>query len=173
MSDDDGDGIYAVTVELGAGLIEYKFTVDGWNAQEEFAGGESCTLTTGPFTNRVYEVTGDVMLDAVCWNSCDACPAIEDVLGCMDSSANNYNEEATADNGSCMYNTTFNVDMNCAGVDFYEVFVTGPIWGWPANSGFNQMLDADEDGIYSVTIETPAGDVEYKYAVDGLSLIHI
>ena len=26
------------------------------------------------FTNRVYEVTEDVMLDAVCWNSCDACP---------------------------------------------------------------------------------------------------
>ena len=167
MSDDDGDGIYAVTVELGAGLIEYKFTVDGWNAQEEFVGGESCTLTTGPFTNRVYDVTGDVMLDAVCWNSCDACPAIEDVLGCMDSSANNYNEEATADNGSCLYNTTFNVDMGCAGVDFYEVFVTGPIWGWPANSGFNQLLDDDGDGIYSVTIETPAGDVEYKYAVDG------
>ena len=47
MSDDDGDGIYAVTVDLGAGLIEYKFTVDGWNAQEEFVGGESCTLTTG------------------------------------------------------------------------------------------------------------------------------
>ena len=94
-------------------------------------------------------------------------PAIEDVLGCMDNSANNYNEEATADNGSCLYNTTFNVDMGCAGVDFYEVFVTGPIWGWPANSGFNQLLDDDGDGIYSVTIETPAGDVEYKYAVDG------
>ena len=52
MSDDDGDGIYAVTVELGAGLIEYKFTVDGWNAQEDFAGGESSTLTPGPFTTR-------------------------------------------------------------------------------------------------------------------------
>ena len=167
MSDDNGDGIYNVTVELSAGQIEYKFTVDGWNAQEEFAGGESCTLTSGGFTNRVYEVTEEATLSVVCWNSCDACPAIEDVLGCMDSSANNYNEEATADNGSCLYNTTFNVDMSCAGVDFYEVFVTGPIWGWPANSGFNQLLDDDGDGIYSVTIETPAGDVEYKYAVDG------
>ena len=154
MSDNNGDGIYDVTVELSAGQIEYKFTVDGWTAQEEFAGGESCTLTSGGFTNRVYEVMEEATLPVVCWNSCDACPAIEDVLGCMDSSANNYNEEATADNGSCLYNTTFNVDMGCAGVDFYEVFVTGPLWGWPANSGFNQLLDDDGDGIYSVTIET-------------------
>ena len=42
---------------------------------------------------------------------------------------------------------------------FYEAFVTGPLWGWPANSGFNQLLDDDGDGIYSVTIETPAGDI--------------
>ena len=59
MSDDNADGIYDVTVELSAGQIEYKFTLDGWTAQEEFAGGESCTLTSGPFTNRVYEVTED------------------------------------------------------------------------------------------------------------------
>ena len=139
MSDDNGDGIYDVTVELSAGQIEYKFTVDGWTAQEEFAGGESCTLTSGGFTNRVYEVMEEATLPVVCWNSCDACPAIEDVLGCMDSSANNYNEEATADNGSCLYNTTFNVDMGCAGVDFYEVFVTA--WSLVLNSGFNQLLD--------------------------------
>ena len=44
--------------------------------------------------------------------------------------------------------------MSCAGTAFYEVFVTGPLWGWPANSGFNQLLDDDGDGIYSVTIET-------------------
>ena len=52
---------------------------------------------------------------------------------------------------------------------FYEVFVTGPLWGWPANSGFNQLLDDDGDGIYSVTIETPAGDIEYKYGIDGFA----
>ena len=49
------------------------------------------------------------------------------------------------------------------------MFVTGPLWGWPANSGFNQLLDDDGDGIYSVTIETPAGDIEYKYGIDGFA----
>ena len=78
MSDDNADGIYDVTVELSAGQIEYKFTLDGWTAQEEFAGGESCTLTSGGFTNRVYEVTEEATLPVVCWNSCEACPSIAD-----------------------------------------------------------------------------------------------
>ena len=38
---DNGDGIYAVTVDLPADTIEYKFTLDGWTNQENFAGGES------------------------------------------------------------------------------------------------------------------------------------
>ena len=74
MSDDNGDGIYIVTVELSAGQIEYKFTLDGWSGQEEFAGGESCTVTDGTFVNRGYEVVGEAILDVVCYNSCDACP---------------------------------------------------------------------------------------------------
>ena len=43
MTDADGDGVYSLAVPLSAGSIEYKFTLDGWTAQEEFAGGESCT----------------------------------------------------------------------------------------------------------------------------------
>ena len=30
MADDNGDGIYAVTVDLPADTIGYKFTLDGW-----------------------------------------------------------------------------------------------------------------------------------------------
>ena len=30
-------------------------------------------------------------------------------------------------------------------------------------------MDDDGDGIYSVTIETPAGDIEYKYGIDGFA----
>ena len=104
----------------------------------------------------------------MCYNTCSACVP-DAILGCTDASANNYNADADTDDNSCLYSTTFNVDMNCAGVDFYEVFVTGPLWGWPANAGFNQLLDGDGDGIYSVTIETPAGDIEYKYAINGFA----
>ena len=169
MSDDDGDGVYSITVSVTAGAQEYKFLGNGdWGLAENFDGTESCTTAPGEYVNRVVLVEGPTTVDAVCYNSCEACVA-GDILGCTDASANNYNADATADDGSCLFNTTFNVDMNCAGVDFYEVFVTGPLWGWPANNGFNQLLDADGDGIYSVTIETPAGDIEYKYGIDGFA----
>ena len=35
---------------------------------------------------------------------------------------------------------------------FNEVFVTGPS-SMAANDGYNQLLDADGDGIYSVTLD--------------------
>ena len=43
MDDTDGDGVYAVTVDVPAGTVEYKFTVDGWADQEYFTDGDVCT----------------------------------------------------------------------------------------------------------------------------------
>ena len=44
-----------------------------------------------------YEV-----LDPVCWSSCDACP-VNDVEGCTDSEACNYDSEATISTDTCLY----------------------------------------------------------------------
>lgn len=73
MSDDDFDNIWTVTLDIPNGTYEYKFQLDGWSAQEEFAGGEDCTLTTGGFTNRVIEIGADTLLPVVCYGSCAAC----------------------------------------------------------------------------------------------------
>ena len=75
MSDANGDGVWEITIDLPAGNHEYKFTLDGWSAQEQFAGGETCTLTTSGFTNRLVTVSGPATLDAVCWNMCATCDA--------------------------------------------------------------------------------------------------
>lgn len=74
LTDPDMDGVYETTLSLMDGMYEYKFTMDNWAIQEEFMPGEPCTMTTGPFTNRVMMVDADVVLTAVCWNSCDICP---------------------------------------------------------------------------------------------------
>ncbi|MBM3186989.1 MAG: T9SS type A sorting domain-containing protein, partial [Bacteroidetes bacterium] len=67
--------IWEVTVPLTAGPIQYKFTIDGWNDQEFFFGGEPCvdTIADG-FFNRYYVVSSDATLPAVCFGSCDVCP---------------------------------------------------------------------------------------------------
>ena len=113
-------------------------------------------------------------------NVLDACGVCggTGVLGCADESASNYNELACADDGSCVYATTFNVDMNCpfnpgallnGSTEINDLFVTGPLLGWAANEGYNQLTDEDGDNIFSVTLDFPAGDIEYKYAVNGFA----
>ena len=72
LSDEDGDGIWHATIPLPAGTHEYKFTLDNWAFQEEFEGGEECTVTAGAFTNRLIEVSAE---SEFCfqWNACSAC----------------------------------------------------------------------------------------------------
>ena len=73
---DQGNGIWAITIDLiSDSTYEYKFSHDSWAGQENFVGGEPCTMTAGGFTNRVLSLSGsnDVTLSAVCWESCTAC----------------------------------------------------------------------------------------------------
>jgi hypothetical protein len=69
-----GNNIWETTVSLPAGGIQYKFTIDGWNAQEEFTEVLPCidNIADG-FNNRYYDVTTDFSIPTVCFNSCEAC----------------------------------------------------------------------------------------------------
>ena len=84
LSDDDGDNIWETTALIAGGIQEYKFQVDQGN-YEDLAVGGACTITTGPFTNRVTTVDGDATLGPVCFGSCEACTNVStrelDALG--------------------------------------------------------------------------------------------
>ena len=88
--------------------------------------------------------------------------------GCADVLASNYDATALVDDGSCLYATTFNVDMNCepAG-SFGYVHLESPLFGWCG--GCVPMTDADGDGVWTVTVDLAPGSFEYKYAVDGFA----
>lgn len=76
MEDPEGDSIWTTTIALAVETIEYKFSHDTWTGQEELDSNSSCTKTTGAFTNRYAELSGDTVLPVVCWESCAACNII-------------------------------------------------------------------------------------------------
>ena len=94
-----------------------------------FVGGESCTSTIDGYTNRSLAVSGDAILDVVCWNSCDACAS--GIAGCTNPEFLEYDPYATEDDGSCAtvivpgciyeaasnYNPLANVDDNSCEFD--------------------------------------------------------
>ena len=160
-----GNGIWEIMMSLSEGTYEYKFSYDNWTGQESLTPGSSCTMTTGANTNRFITVgASDIELNTVCFGACTAC-SVNSTPGCTNMNAVNYNPAAGTDNGSCLFATNFNVNMNCADA-FTNVYVTGPWCGWCAAESYNLLTDANADGIYSVSVNLPQGNVEYKYMVD-------
>ncbi len=167
LTDANADGIYSVVVNLAAGNVEYKYMVDNWASQEnlidDMQNGGTCAPVTdyANYANR-QGVIGTTFNDV--YGRCTACQ--QGVPGCNDAAAVNFNPIATYSDGSCLYATTFNVDMSCAGVNFSNVYITGPWCGWCGADTYNHLLDGNADGIYTVVVNLPSGNVEYKYMVD-------
>ena len=134
LGDDDGDGVWEGTVTgIEAGAIEYKFQINAWADQEQFNGGEDCTITdpSGQFVNRAFDVTGTTTLETVCFASCDAC------MG-----------------GGDMVNITINLAAG-GGDPANGFFIAGG--GNFGDPGANPLTDDDGDGIYTITLQRPAG----------------
>jgi hypothetical protein len=110
MTDADNDGIWTLTKTLDPGTYEYKFTIDGWNAQEWFSEGEACTSTIDGFTNRTVTVAGiPLELAPECFSECGPCQGA--VTGCTYMIAVNYDPMATIDDNSCTFDG--NVSTGC------------------------------------------------------------
>ncbi|MFK7947735.1 MAG: T9SS type A sorting domain-containing protein, partial [Saprospiraceae bacterium] len=132
---DQGNGIWEGTITVPENdSIEYKFSLDDWSPGESFNGGESCTKTSGGFTNRFLAYGNTNMtLDTVCWNSCMACPA---------------SPPATVD-------ITFLVNTANITVDPTGIFLAGG--GIFGNPGDNPMVDSNNDGIWEITVTKNQG----------------
>ena len=103
MDDSDGDMIYTYTMTLITG-VEYGYNFNDSNGSGYESGSNlEGVCAGGSYGNDRIVTPGaeNMVLDTVCWESCEACPAI--VEGCMDSTATNYNADATVDDGTCEY----------------------------------------------------------------------
>ena len=134
----------------------------------------SCT-----YAEDNFDCDGNCLVETDCAGTCGGEAVVDDCGVCngnnetMDScgicsgDSSVCIDECGVINGdglSC--STVFNVDMNCAGVEFSVVSITGPSLGWPGSEAWNIMTDDDGDGIYSVTLYNLESPFEYKYIVD-------
>lgn len=142
LTDANSDGVWETTIQLADGAYEYKFAYDNWANSEQLTAGSSCTVTDGGYTNRSLTVNGtSLTLPTVCWASCNSCAAPT-------------------------YDVTFQVNMaNETG--FTTPYLSGTFNGFCGNC--NEMTDANNDGIYTVTIPLQTGVYEYKVSLDNWS----
>jgi len=170
LSDDDSDGVWTVTLPIAAGSYSYKFQLDSWTVQENLVSGAGapCYIMIGGFTNRFTTIEAVASNDIAehCWESCYACNA-GGTAGCTDAAANNYDAAATDEDGSCLYDITFQVDMSQVADAFTLPEVNGSFNGWCG--GCNALAD-NGDGTWSATIEIQAGSYEFKYAADAWNI---
>ncbi|MDB4859250.1 dockerin type I domain-containing protein [Candidatus Marinimicrobia bacterium] len=146
MSDVDEDGIWELTIELGAGEYEYLYTTNGWNGLQAGApvGSQCDYLPTDTYGNYGFILDGqDLLLDLYCFGTCyDECvdPIPVDV--------------------------TFSVDMNGQTVDgnIYMIGSYQTVVPWSSFIFPTQMSDTDGDGFYTATVSLLSDNyVEYKF----------
>ena len=135
MSDDDGDGIWTVTVNLAEGTTGnyafFKNPGDGgdWGTKENLEGLDCADVSN--FNNRILDpVTADTTI-SYCFATCDtSCGTV------------------------VRHDVTFNVDTANITVGDTGMFLGGGIMG---GANAIAMSDADGDGVYSVTVSIPEG----------------
>ncbi len=135
MSDDDGDGIWTVTIPLDDGDYEYKFTVNGWSNQEQWPGDgtPACAENAddGTYENRAFTVAGaDLTLQTVYWNLC-------------------IGEEPGE-----TYTVTFSVNTANITVGANGIYAGGGVLG---NAQALELTDDDNDNVWVGSIDLPEG----------------
>lgn len=144
MTDDDGDGIWTITVEVASGYTGYYTFTNGacpdWGCKENIAG-QDCAHPENYNDRQLENITENTVINT-CFGQCST-------------------------DGSCAVSggpldVTFRVDMTNEDVAG-PIFLTGgaSIDGWCGTCV--EMLDADGDNIYEVTVEMPQGAHEYKF----------
>lgn len=84
---------------------------------------------------------------------------------CTDAAAHNYNANAVIDDGSCLYEVNFEVDMNCASFIPEYVSVSG-IDGSVCSSGII-LQKLGDSRIWNGKAYLPQGTYQYNYCADG------
>lgn len=146
LTDPDGDGVYSITFTQPAGFESFYTFTNGncpdYSCKENIAG-QSCA-NPGNFNDRFLPaLTGNVVVNT-CFGQCS------ETTSCAPPTPNSL--------------VTFVLDMNNYTEPFTTAYVSGGFNGWAGDA--NPMADDDGDGVWTATIEVPAGANEFKFQLD-------
>ena len=149
LTDPDGDGIYVGTMSLPAGhgnVFTYKLGAY-YPGVEEIAGENGSMDNEAGFgADKVFyiptDASGTVALETVFGDNNPANPFLPRTI-------------------------TLNLDMTNHEVSEDGVHVAGSFQGW--DPGATELMDYDNDGIYTVDIEANPGDTIYYKFINGNS----
>lgn len=189
----NGDGTWTVTLEdVPTESMEYKLVVDGFAENLVPAGDFSCAPINGAdYANRQWvlgsgNVTGITF--GTCSSSCDGLVS----YGCTNSSALNYNDGATEDDGSCLYGASLPVYFESGNVQ-YKAWegAAAEITDNPSKTGINtsdkvfkvvrnangqtyagttittEIIDFFEDSILKVKVYSPKANIPVTFKYEG------
>ena len=137
---DQAGTVYSICLPMIPGnTYGYNFNNNIGSGYESGADLEGVCAGGNYGNDRIFEVpadaTGDLYADTVCWESCDACPDV--IEGCTDETALNYDENATDDDGSCIYD-----------------------WPEAANLFFSEYAEGSSNNKYLEIYNATDGDVD-------------
>ena len=132
---DDGNGTYSHTISLLTG-VEYGYNFNNSDGSGYESGDGLGDCAGGNYGNDRFVTPGDsdITLDTVCWESCEACP--DDIPGCMDDTALNYDSNATSDDGSCIYDWPEVANL------FFSEYAEGS-----SNNKYLEIFNASDDDV--------------------------
>ena len=151
---DMGDNVWSATFSVAPNSSHvYNFN-DGW-----YESGSFGDCVGGQYGNdRMVTVADvDMVVPTVCWESCTEC--VVDVPGCTDASADNFDPNATVDDGSCTFCNSFEAvllgtsDASAAGSSDGSVQATGQ-----GGSNNYDVTVVDGDGVPQNPFALAAGD---------------
>jgi len=155
MKDDDGDGVFEITLSLEPGSYQYKFVQDGTWIADPFAASSTDDGYGGK--NSVVDVPANAASLAVgVKKGGAAAPAATEAKGEAKGAAE------PAAGGTDKVNVTFLFEVGAG--EAPKIYLAGTFNNWDAAKDL--MTDSDGDGIYEITMKLAPASYQYKFVKD-------